>query len=122
MQTLNKSVPDNSGAWKVQVSMSEKRERHLHVWNVWKSSKEASGSEARTCIHCRTRQCVEDGDESMYSSGNTQTPSKHVKQSPGPKTLIHVHETVKRRIFMNLNQKEDKYNPRREIRSRRLQP
>ena len=33
-----------------------------------------AGTEAGTCIHCRTKQCAEDGDEPVYSPGNTQTP------------------------------------------------
>ena len=61
-------------AWEVQVSKCGPRKRHLHVGIVWNSSQKASGTEAGTCIHCKNKQRVEDGDGPVYSSGSTQTP------------------------------------------------
>ena len=43
---------------------------------MWKSVPESLRTEAGTCIHCKTKQCAEDGDEPVHSSGSTQTPSE----------------------------------------------
>ena len=64
------------GAWKVDVSKCEPRKSHRHVELVWNSSQRPSGTEAGTCVHCKTKQCVEAEDEHVYSSGSTQTPGE----------------------------------------------